>query len=660
MRGVRNGTFVLSGLMMFACIILQHVRAGESARFRSALTFPSPASLLLVSQGKWPSEERSTCQSCASNSFRIPNTATCRACPAVGVSCLDGVLQIDATSWLPHREWGNETIGEMTQFYKCFNDECCVQPGPFALIVACREEKGYYGPLCGACDRDNARGHGRFTRSGRGCFKCWPDTLVWLASMSLAIGLAAVVMYLVALHTFAAPQGEYSATVQKILLSHLQMLGVLGIFKAKGTAVFNEIVNRPAEIIGGSFTSLMPIKCALQSQVYGPFLLNMALPAIVLALAGVAMIPKIFWERRIRAKRAKESTPTPAFKGKFNLPRPLAPCRILRRPMTLDDIKVWHATTFNAQGRFAGVAVFAMFSLYPTLVSSIASIFNCTADVEGKRYLVADLSVVCYEARHHAFTTLAVIGSVVYAIGIPLTIAYATALKTPIVCRRKVKHGEGEEGAAGGRSAEGMRWTAPKCVCARRAREAYVRESVSALPGAAISRPPVRSPSSLLLSSRACDQMRSRFAFLYNGYSTTRSGVVVSWEAIVMLRKLTVTLAGSAVRDPYLQILSAQLILLVSVIATAYIQPYETGWLNLLDIAGLFALILTQVLSILYFYAESATYPFMEPNALEVSERSIAGNAECTLRRLTLHRVGTQLHRRLLSRSLSEPSIRPS
>ena len=85
-----------------------------------------------------------------------------------------------------------------------------------------------------------------------------------------------------------------------------------------------------------------------------------------------------------------------------------------------------------------------------------------------------------------------------------------------------------------------------------------------------------------------------------------------------MLRKLTVTLAGSAVSDPYLQILSAQLIMLVSAIATAYVQPYETGWLNLLDIAGLFALILTQVLSILYFYAETATYPFMEPQALEV------------------------------------------
>ena len=47
------------------------------------------------------------------------------------------------------------------------------------------------------------------------------------------------------------------------------MLGVLGIFKAKGTATFNEFVNRPAEIVGGSFTSVLPIKCTLGSQAYG-------------------------------------------------------------------------------------------------------------------------------------------------------------------------------------------------------------------------------------------------------------------------------------------------------------------------------------------------------------------------------------------------------
>ena len=122
-----------------------------------------------------------------------------------------------------------------------------------------------------------------------------------------------------------------------------------------------------------------------------------------------------------------------------------------------------------------------------------------------------------------------------------------------------------------------------------------------------------RSPEKYALSD-----VRERFGFLYNGYSTDRSGIVVGWEALVASRKLAVTLAGSVFKDPYLQILVALLILVISALATAYVQPYETWWLNVLDTAGLFALILTQILSILYFYVAHAAHPFMDGHTLEV------------------------------------------
>ena len=64
-----------------------------------------------------------------------------------------------------------------------------------------------------------------------------------------------------------------------------------------------------------------------------------------------------------------------------------------------------------------------------------------------------------------------------------------------------------------------------------------------------------------------------RLGFLFAGYSTDRSGVVVAWEAVVMVRKLTVALAASAVSDPYLQILVALLILVLSFGATAFVHP---------------------------------------------------------------------------------------
>jgi hypothetical protein len=113
-------------------------------------------------------------------------------------------------------------------------------------------------------------------------------------------------------------------------------------------------------------------------------------------------------------------------------------------------------------------------------------------------------------------------------------------------------------------------------------------------------------------------EVRQRIGFLFAGYATDRSGAVVAWEAWVMLRKLAVSFAGSVVADPYLQILSALLILLISCVTTALVQPYEIVMLNLLDVAGLFVLILTQTLSIVYFYVESAEHPFMDPTALEI------------------------------------------
>jgi hypothetical protein len=94
---------------------------------------------------------------------------------------------------------------------------------------------------------------------------------------------------------------------------------------------------------------------------------------------------------------------------------------------------------------------------------------------------------------------------------------------------------------------------------------------------------------------------------------------VVAWEALVMVRKLAVTLAGSILKDPYLQILAALLILVVSALATAYVQPYESASLNLLDTLGLFALIVTQIFSILYFYVAASPNQLLDPEAIEAT-----------------------------------------
>ena len=327
-------------------------------------------------------------------------------------------------------------------------------------------------------------------------------------------------------------------------------------------------------MLGGSITSLLPIKCLLNSQSYGPFFLNMFMPWILLTISGMFVLLRIVIERKLRSGR-QEAVP-PVFKGKFNLPRVCARWKPVRLPMTDEDIRAWRAP-FRPMSRLAGISVFIFFSLYPTLVSSIVSIFNCTEFIHEKRYLLADLTVVCFEGGHIAVFIVACFFAGLYAGGIPIAVAVASALKTPIVCR-------GVPDAVTGERA----WAIPHCVCQRRTHEKYATMDV-----------------------------RTRFGFLFAGYHTDRSGFIVAWEAWVMFRKLAVSLAGSAVSDPYLQILAALLILVISALATAFFQPYEIMMLNMLDIAGQFALIVTQVLSIVYFYVETAERPFMNPKVLE-------------------------------------------
>ena len=164
------------------------------------------------------------------------------------------------------------------------------------------------------------------------------------------------------LHTLPSPSARSTgATVQKLGVSHVQMLGVLGIFKAKGTQVFNEIMSRPSEIVGGSVSSLLPIKCALGSQIYGTFLLNMALPPIVLAVAALIMIPTALIENSLRRRR-KESA-TPVFKGIAGIPRCLAVHTRMRSPMDDDDIAEWRGPFFPKK-RLSAIAVFLLFLLY--------------------------------------------------------------------------------------------------------------------------------------------------------------------------------------------------------------------------------------------------------------------------------------------------------
>jgi hypothetical protein len=130
------------------------------------------------------------------------------------------MLTLDDDTWYDFSS--TKPLDESTNTYTCFNDESCLYESSNSILT-CDISKGYFGPLCGGCDRDNEQGRGFFTRSGRGCKQCESDAVNWLAFIGIGLLVLLALVYLVNRHNFNVAPGEFGATVQKIAISHLQV-----------------------------------------------------------------------------------------------------------------------------------------------------------------------------------------------------------------------------------------------------------------------------------------------------------------------------------------------------------------------------------------------------------------------------------------------------
>jgi hypothetical protein len=317
-------------------------------------------------------------------------------------------------------------------------------------------------------------------------------------------------------------------------MSFCQMLTVLGVFKARGTALFNELVQRPASIAGGGISSALPLKCLLNSQVYGTFGVNMLTPILACALTAFLIGPVWLVKRLQEAVLASY----PPRRAPLEKVRTICCCRSVK--MAEWERKMWmqqqkERQAFQPGPRFIAVLVFVLFGIYPTLVKSIFSVFRCSEPIGGKMYLEDDYSVQCWVGWHPTFAFTAAAFGFGYLFGIPLGLLLI-----------------------------------------------------------------------LKFNRRRLDEPRfmATFGFVYNGYHTNR-GLVVAWESFVMLRKLAVTAITVSSSDPYIQIFVALLLLIISYGMQERVMPFETSTLNNIEGAGLFSLIFTQIVSILYLYIDS-------------------------------------------------------
>ena len=481
-------------------------------------------------------------------------TATsCTGCPSEGTICKESVLTIMPNWWFAPLDDLNingerPMLDYTVPLWACLNEECCIAGVEIVDTqgkgdvtyhsVTCAE--GYYGPLCGACDVKLD-----YLRSGTGCKKCWHYVLTYIAAGGMGLGLVGWLFWVVAFQDFSTEQGDHTGIVFKTLMSFCQMLTVLGIFKARGTALFNSVVRQPAQIVGGSLTSALPLKCIMKSQLYGGFVIN------IFTLPGMAAVTMLIiapvWVGKVVYSRYIAGTPLPAAPTttRTSCCRTRLTTKWERKKWTAEEMKKREGR-WEPISRLQAVIVFVLFSIYPSLVKSVFSIVRCTESIHGKRYLDEDLSVQCWVGHHPSFVIAAGVAGIVYLVGAPVAV---------VILLHTNRNRLDEEG------------------------------------------------------------FRTTFSFLYNGYSTDRGSLVVGWEAIVMVRKFAITTIPVLSDDPYIQVLLALVLLVFSFGLQEHFHPFETELLNRLESMGLFTLIFTQIMSILYLYLD--TY------AAELGEKTV-------------------------------------
>ena len=214
---------VVAGFSRTSASAVEECPVGYSCAGKNTTKEPCPIGKFATVKGA------NACSPCATGTFtESTGNALCSECPNILATCDGGQLILDKNAWYEPLGITRTRVDKDTAMYPCFNDECCILSDS-KTRTRCDADKGYTGPLCGACDV--AKGA---MRSGSGCMYCWDAATNSFAAIGLATLLLGFVVYLVIQHIFAVPLGVYIAPVQRLALSFLQMLGVLGIFKAKG------------------------------------------------------------------------------------------------------------------------------------------------------------------------------------------------------------------------------------------------------------------------------------------------------------------------------------------------------------------------------------------------------------------------------------------
>ena len=196
-----------------------------------------------------------------------------------------------------------------------------------------------------------------------------------MAAAYLALGGVFVWAFLVYQSTHHNHDDSLASALVRILVSFYGITASLGEFRLQGTntfAHFIRVATRLAEVLN---LVMVPLVCAGRGVTASPlmvFTIKAAAPAVLIFLVGLGLV---LVQRVCPGTGGKGGTTAAKGNGKGSTRKGAG------RPMPL-------------RSKLVGALVWVLYYLFPTIVTDLFKVFQCTQEIDGKRYLLSDLSPV--------------------------------------------------------------------------------------------------------------------------------------------------------------------------------------------------------------------------------------------------------------------------
>ena len=308
------------------------------------------------------------CSVCPQNTFSLDDNATiCKPCPK-GAECLGGMQLYPLEDY-----WRASPTSDI--LWPCFSSVACIgSDNTSSLVGLCAE--GYSGQICQACKKD-------WARAGRDdCAQCPAFVLTMLRVIGLCIVGVVCLVFLVRSTMINIRTGRLTSVYYRIFLNYLQVTMLTTTFDLKWPDIAKQLFSTQ-DAVGGASEQFFSYDCLYYQIGYSDPVVFQDLAVTVFLPLFTAVITTLMW-------------------------------------MTV-TLKTKEWIYVKQQNILTVVVIF--FVIYPKMVNSTFSPFNCLEVLPGELWMRRDMSILCWESKHALYAlALALPGIGVWVIATPLLV----------------------------------------------------------------------------------------------------------------------------------------------------------------------------------------------------------------------------------------------